>query len=164
MKNRGFTLVELITTFALSAVIIVLLINIIVVIRNIYSKTDLKTELYINQGNLSNLMNKKINKNNLVFYETCTDEEFCYKFVLSNEENLTLSVSDDTIKFGSLVYKIKEGTKIENPSVTKEYIPGISDSNDSFLIIRIPIKSDIYPGEDFGINLVYPYNSNEVSL
>ena len=55
MNNKGLTLVELITTFALTSVIVVLLINIVVVIKNVYSKSDIKTELYINQSNLSNV-------------------------------------------------------------------------------------------------------------
>ena len=164
MNKKGFTLVELITTFALSAVIIILLINIVVVIRNIYSKTDLKTELYINQGNLSNAMNKVINKDNLISYSECNDEDFCYLFNLSTGESIKLTVSNTNIKFGDFVYKLKSNTSVGNPSITTEYITGITNNNDSFLIIKIPISTDQYPGEDFGINLVYPYNSNETIL
>ena len=40
MNKKGFTLVELITTFALATVIIVLLINIVLLIKNIYSKNN----------------------------------------------------------------------------------------------------------------------------
>ena len=52
MNNKGLTLIELITTFALSAVIIVLLINVVVSIRNVYSKVSVKSDLYITQSNL----------------------------------------------------------------------------------------------------------------
>lgn len=165
INKRGFTLVELITTFALAAVIIVLLINIIVVIRNIYSKTDMKTELYINQSNLSNAMNEKISEDNLLSYEECNDTEFCYIFNFYDDDSVKLSVDDNTITFGTFVYKLNSNSKIVNPSVTKEHID-INDTskNDSFLIIKIPITCSLYPDIDFGINLVYPYNSNKISL
>ena len=165
MKNKGFTLVELITTFALSAVLIILLINIIVIIKNLYSKSNIKTNLYINQSNLSNAMNKKINSDNLESYSECNDEEFCYQFNFYNGESIKLTISDTNIKFGSVVYKLDNNLTITEPSVSTEYVSGQpSNKNDSFLIIKIPVKHKLYPNIDFGINLVYPYNSNITSL
>ena len=164
MNKKGFTLVELITTFALASVIIILLINIIVVIKNIYSKTDLKTELFIHQGNLSNAMNKVINKDNLISYSECNDAEFCYVFNISTGESFKLTIADDVIKFGNYVYKLKSNTSVNNPSITTEHITGITNNKDSFLIIKIPIVSTQYPNEDFGINLIYPYDSSETNL
>lgn len=165
MKNKGFTLVELITTFALTAVIVILLINIIVVIRNIYSKTNIKTELYINQSNLSNAMNKKIDKDNLDSYEECNDENFCYIFNFIDNESVKLTISDTNIKFGDYVYKLGSGVTVDNPSVTTEYISDVeSDKNNSFLVIKIPIKHKLYPNTDFGINLVYQYDSRKITL
>ena len=160
MNTRGFTLLELITTFALSAVIIILLMNIIVVIKNLYSKSNVKTELYINQSNLSNAMNKVINKDNLESYSECEDEEFCYEFNLYDGESIKLTISDTYIKFGKLVYKLDKNISVTEPSVSTEFVDGqSSNKNDSFLIIKIPIKHKLYPNIDFGINLIYPYNS-----
>ena len=162
MKERGFTLVELITTFALTAVIVVLLINILVVIRNIYSKTNIKTELYINQSNLSIAMNKKIKDDNLDSISKCNDEEFCYdlSFYSDDDEDgdpdsLKLTINNKTIKFGDYVYKIGNDVNVVNPEVVTE---------DNILVIKIPIKHKVYPNIDFGINLVYPYDSNEIQL
>ena len=59
LNKKGFTLIELITTFALASVLIIILINIIIVIKNVYSKNDIRSELLIEQSNLSNLINKK---------------------------------------------------------------------------------------------------------
>ena len=165
MKNKGFTLVELITTFALASVIVILLINLIVVIRNIYSKTNIKTELYINQSNLSNTMNKKINKDNLDSYEECDDEEFCYIFSFVDGETIKLSATESVIKFGDFVYKLDNRSKVVNPSLTTEYFAEIVDDvNDSILIINIPIENDMYPNTNFGINLIYQYNASQHNI
>ena len=161
MNKRGFTLVELITTFALTTVIIVLLINVINVINNIYSKNNIKTELYINQSDLSNILNSKINNEQLLSYETCTDSDFCYTFNFIDGESIKLVVTKKQIKFGNYVYKLMDKTEVKNPVLKEEYMV-ISDvsHNNTFLILQIPIKNELYPDIDFGINLIYPYNSN----
>ena len=105
MKNRGFTLVELITTFALSAVIIVLLIGIINILKSLYSKTDVKTELYINQGSLSNVMNSKISNDNLLSYQACDDSSFCYNFIFKDGTTSKLIVTNNEIRFGEYTYR-----------------------------------------------------------
>lgn len=156
MKNRGFTLIELITTFVLASVIIILLIQVVVVIKNMYYKSDLKTELYINQANLSNTMNKKLGLNNLSSYTTCISGDMCYQFTLSNGEEISLIIDDNTIKFGTYAYKLDKASYIDNPSLTND--------PSGFLIISIPIKNDLYRNLDFGINLVYPYDPNQIVL
>ena len=163
--KRGFTLVELITTFALSTVIIILLINVVLVIRNIYTKTNTRTDLYINQSNLSNIMNKKINKDNLVSYDPCDDGEECYQFSFNDGSSSKLIITENTIKFDEFVYKLDNKTQVGNVSIETHSVVGVDQNmNDSMLVIRIPITSLLYPNEDFGINLIYPYNSIQLSL
>ena len=165
MNKKGFTLVELITTFMLSSVIIILLLNVAVVIRNIYSKTNIKTDLYITQSSLSNNLNRTFGVDNISSYVECNDSEFCYDFNLVTGDTVRLTVSDGTISFGNAKYKLNNSSKVVNPSIEKEYVTSTSeDELDSFLVIKIPIVCDLYPGIDFGINLVYLYNSNEINL
>lgn len=165
MNKRGFTLVELITTFLLSSVIIILLLNVAIVIRNIYSKTNVKTNLYITQSSLSNNLNKTLGVDNISSYVECNDTEFCYDFNLATGSTVKLAVSGDTILFGNATYKLDNLSKVVNPSIETINITDTSESElDSFLVIKIPIVCELYPGIDFGINLVYLYNSNEINL
>lgn len=151
MKNKGFTLVELITTFSLTAVIIVLLMNVIIIMKNTYSKTGIKTDLYINQSNLSNTLNSKLNSDNIDSYTPCDDSEFCFTFNLVDGSNLKLEVTEKSVKFDKYVYNLDDNTKIVNPTLKVEQM----DEIDKFLIIKIPIVSQMYPNMDFGVNLVY---------
>lgn len=161
MNNKGLTLIELITTFALSAVIIVLLINVVVSIRNVYSKVSIKSDLYITQSNLSNALNSKLHDNQLDTYNTCTDSAFCYNFTLVNGETLKLVVEENKITVGDKVYKLTEKTKVVDPSLTPGYIELNEEySGNDILVLKIPIKNELYPNIDFGINLVYLYNIN----
>lgn len=156
MNNRGLTLIELITTFALTAVIVVLLINVIIVIRNVYSKSTIKTELYINQSNLSNSLNTKINHDKLDSYVECTDSSFCYVFNFIDGESIKLVVTENKVKFGNFVYELQENARVENPTINIDYLD--SNGSNNILTLRIPIYCDLYPNIDFGINLVYLYN------
>jgi len=165
MKNKGFTLIELITTFSLATVILVLLINVVVIIKDVYTESEIKTELTINQGDFSKIINAKITDNNLVSYIECYDSDFCYSFTFKDGEVIDLNVTVSSIKFGSYVYKLPSGTEVINPSIEELYMENTDPSlNDSILVIRIPIINKLYPTEDYGINLVYTYNSNITNL
>lgn len=165
MNKKGFTLIELITTFALASVLIILLINIIIMIKNIYSKNDIKSELLIEQSNFSNLINQKLQSDFLSSYTPCSESDFCYNFSFIDGSSSMLVVSKEYIKFGSYVYKLKEGTTVENPTI-KIIDVDVSSTidNNSFLVVKIPIKHKLYSKEDFGINVVYQYNSNLITL
>lgn len=161
MNKKGFTLVELITTFSLAAVIIVMLINTVLLIRKMSSNSDIRTKLIINQSMLSNELNSKLNHDKIVSYTGCTDSNFCYKFTLNDGEVVELKIDNSSIKFGKYVYKLEDGVTVQNPEVTKEMVSVVdTTANNSFLVIKIPIKYKLYPKEDFGINLVYMFNAN----
>lgn len=161
MNNKGLTLIELITTFALSAVIIVLLINVVVSIRTLYSKFYIKSDLYILQANLSNSLNSKLHNVQLDTYETCIDSSFCYNFILTTGESFKLIVEETKITVGDKVFKLYDKTKVVNPTLIPEYIELKEEySGDDILVLKIPIINELYPNTDFGINLVYLYNVN----
>lgn len=161
MNNKGLTLIELITTFALSAVIIVLLINVVVSIRNVYSKVSIKSDLYITQSNLSNALNSKLHDNQLDSYSTCLDSTFCYNFTLVNGETLKLVVEENKIILGDQVYKLTDKTKVVNPTLDIEYIELKEEyTGNNILVLKIPIINELYPNIDFGVNVVYLYNIN----
>ena len=165
MNKKGFTLIELITTFGLASVLIILLINIVLVIKNLYSENDIKSKLTIEKSNLLHLINKKFDTDFLDSYLPCEDEDFCYNFYFVDGSASKLVVSNNSITFDNYTYKATKGIKIENP--TLELIDAeVSNEeiNNSFLVIKIPIKHKMYPNEDFGIKLVYTYNSNKITL
>jgi len=161
MNNKGFTLIELITTFALSSIIIIILINLVIIIKENYTKIDVKSNLIIEQSNLSNIINSKFNKLELISYEACFDTDFCYIFHFEENENSKLVVGTDYITFDNYTYKMFEGSTIE---VNHPEIINVETSTDevdnSFFVIKISITNSLYNNQNFGINFVYSYNSN----
>lgn len=149
MNKKGFTLVELITTFALAAVIMVLLINIVVLIKNIYTNTSTRTELLIKQANLSNVVNSKLQNGKIKSYTDCSsynDSQFYYSFELVDGSNIDFKKVNNKIIFGDYTYESIDGVSISTPIV---------NSDMDIFSIKLPIEYKLYNDEDFGINFVY---------
>ena len=155
MKKNGFTLVELITTFALIAAIIVILTNVVLIIKDLYVKYNIKTELLIKQGDLNSYVNDIIVNGKLVSYSVSNNE---YTFNLTDGNSYTLTVTNDTITFENTntnetyVYKAIEGVTIGQIDASVSQ-PTFTTGN--IIQIKIPINHKLFSNEDFGLNLVY---------
>ena len=105
MNSKGFTLIELITTFALSSVVIIILMNVVLIIKENYVKIDVKSNLIIEQSNLSYLINSKFNNLELINYETCFDTDFCYIFNFVGDESSKLMYNDVNSDLSNKLYE-----------------------------------------------------------
>ena len=146
MKNKGFTLVELITTFALAAVIITILVNIVLIIKDIYVKYEIKTEMLIKQGELNSVVNDAIENGKV---SSCSISGNEYTFTMLDSSTHTLTISSDTITFDDYVYKAGNNVTIDMTDLPSSCT--IIDMKQ----IKVPISHKLYPDEDFGLNLVY---------
>lgn len=162
MKNKGFTLVELIATFVLCSVIVILLINVVLVLKSVYMETKIKTDLLINQSNLATVLNSNVKENNVVSICECSDSYKCYRFAFSSGETKDLIIKSDYIKFGEYVYKLDEGSEIQTLdsylTLDSQIITDNTKKN-SILNINIPIYNNRYPNFNYGVNFNYIYKS-----
>ena len=181
MNNKGFTLVELIASFALSSAIIFLLISIVIVVKNIYVNYELKTNLIINQGTLSKVLNEKLIDEEMITHSICSDSNNCHLFYYEDYviklfmDNGTVKVytyetldyinahklsssdyvsSTDTISYNSKIYYLYNPYvyKLLNGSKIESF--NVRD-DEYFIVITISIKNKLYLNKDFGLNLVY---------
>ena len=164
MNNKGFTLVEVIVTFALSTVIILILMNILLLIKDSYVSASMKSSLIVEQGNLSNVINTTLSSG-IMEISTCTDSAFCYEFVLTSGENVKLSVINNSISFGNYTYNLNNSSKVETPELITNFSTVSSyNVNDGLLVINIPIKCNLYPKQDFGVSYVYQFKQSELTI
>lgn len=165
LKKSGFTLVEMITSFTLASIMVTLLFSVVLNIKNIYSTSAVKTEMLIEQANLSKKMNQVIKDNNITSYSICVDDDYdiCYEFIHTSGTTYKLLINtiDNVITFDNYTYKLGNNSSIGNVEVSVETLAEISEEyNNSFLNIKIPIYNSNLEKEDLGINLVYPFNSS----
>ncbi|MDO4963155.1 MAG: hypothetical protein Q4E75_03560 [bacterium] len=165
MNNRGFTIIELVTSFALASIIFILLLRVVNIVKEVYINSNIKTELYINQASFSNLLNYNLNHKQLIEYDACDDSSFCFNFYYSDSTSSKLVVTSSQITFDSYSYKLNKNSYVDmdNVLLTRDITSSIESYN-SFLIIKIPIKCNMFKNIDFGIDLVHMYNSNTINL
>lgn len=169
MNNKGFTVVELITTFAVASVIALVLLNVVLAIKNIYSDSNKKTTLLINQANLSNQINSKTLNNEIIKVDFCDESNSirCYKLSYSNGEEIDLIVKSDSITFGNYVYRLEKGYYVDDDHIIIGYETDETVMNyekDSIFRIKIPVISNSNYKENFGINYVYLYNNGDIDF
>ena len=165
MNNKGFTLVELITTFAVASVVALILFNVVLSIKNTYSKANMKTNLLINQANLSNQVNSKALDENIIEIDLCDLSTYCYKIKYTDGKTLNLVIKEKSVSFGNYTYKLENGSYVDLNNIKLSYktFDGIIDSKDSILNIKVPIKSKQIENHDFGLNFVYLYNNGDIN-
>ena len=149
MNRRGFTLVELITTFALTAVIVAILLNIVVIIKDIYVKYEVKTEMLIKQGEMDSYINDRITNGNLVSYTKVSDSEWKFTMYDNLEYTLKIDNTNKILSFGDFTYKLGKNASFGNITSPSSWVSGNN------LQVKIEIKHSLYPNSDFGLNLVY---------
>ena len=158
MKKNGFTLIELITTFTLTAAIIVILTNVVLIIKDLYVKYNIKTELLIKQGDLNSYINDIITNGNLISY---TANNNVYTFVMNDNTTYILTVSSDKIIFrnnstnDTYTYKVMDGATINTSPTPSPTISNINPQSGDIIQIKIPITHSLFSSEDFGLNLIY---------
>lgn len=168
-KNKGFTIIELILSFSITAIIVVLLFQLLLFLKDIYNDNGYKTELFIKQALISNEINNELENKTVTSikrdFDNCNnDNEFCIEFTFDNGSsisNLVIDAENNTIKYGDFATKLVTGSVIGTIDIVTETRPNDYNGLDSFAAIIIPISHQLYEDEDFGITIVCQYNKGE---
>ncbi len=162
MNKKGFTVIELLTTFALVAIVAALLIQITTSLNSMYNNTSIKTELYYKQSIISKNINEAFLNKSILSINECGDN--CLDILYSDYSDCTIKIENNLIYIGDKTYEIVKNSKIGIVKMDILYSPiPLNYKNDTILNIRIPIT---YSGfeNDYGINLVYQYNRSSVTV
>ena len=163
--KKGFTVVELIVSFSLTMVIVVFLFQIVISLKNMYTANSLKTELLNKQAIISDKINNSFNKKTITNVTKCGS--YCLNFIYSDNssEMLKINYNENSFQFGSYKTLLPDNSYMSNPSIDIVYSGTfLEDSNNSILVINIPIYSDFLKNQNYGINVMYQYNSNDYDL
>ena len=113
MNKKGFTLVEVLVSLALVSTIAIFLFQIIFIIRDIYAEKNIKSELYIESSNLSNVINKDIfNKEaDGIYIKTVnkvSDDELYLVYSDGTRNNIIINRENNTITYVAKFGKYKD--------------------------------------------------------
>lgn len=161
MRNKkGFTLVEMLVSFTISMILIIILFQLIINLKEIYLVSGVKTHLLNKQYLITNKIYKDLNEKVVTEIGSCSNGTMCVEFTFS--DGTTKSIEMDNA-YGTLKYD--DYTIILDPNSTF----GVAQVNTAatlldkrILTIDVEITNKLFKNTDFGIKIVYPYNSEEV--
>ena len=167
MNNKGFTLVEVLVSLALVSTIAIFLFQIIFIIRDIYAEKNIKSEIYIESSNISNVINKDIfNKDKDGIYikniNKVSNDELYITYSDGTKSNIIINRDNHTITYGNYTVSILDVAKIGNIEMYYNYETTETVKN-GICYIKIPITHDDYKN-DFGIVITYRYNSSRTKI
>ncbi len=162
-KNKGFTTIELITSFTLASVIMIILFNIILILKDNLSKVNAKTNMLVEKDNLSYNINKRFKDKEISSITMCNEGDKCYEFTYSDStsDKLIYSNTDKTITFNNYTFDIIDGITVEEPTITEHYDTMSSTKYNGYFIINIPIKLD---NKDYSIKINKHFNTDSLVI
>ncbi|MCM1370490.1 MAG: prepilin-type N-terminal cleavage/methylation domain-containing protein [Clostridium sp.] len=164
MKKNAFTIVELIVSLSITLVVMIILYEIIILLKDTFQSSSLKTEILNKESILIDNMYSDFNNNSVSSIIQCGD--YCLDFTMTNANTKRLQIDKEnlTISYGDYIIKLKDTYSIGNIYFSNDSIASYDNNNNSILAIKIPIYSKVSGNEDLGIKIAFSYNSRQVSI
>lgn len=177
-NNKGTTIVELIVSATLLFIIVTFLLQIIIMLKEVYSSSGIKTEMLTKQSLISKMINDDLANKKLELASDCSQD-------LNNRNCLYLYFEDGTQKKLEIIpstnnspayisygnnedkYKVElvKGSTFGTYHINYTEITNVLGStNNAILNIDIPIRHPQLGNENYGINIIYQYNSSTTSI
>ena len=154
MNNKGFTVVELLASFALTMIIMVFLFEIVLQLKEVYVTNTLKTRILDKNAIVATTLNEKLSDTtsvNCFDYGSCTFGSGS-DFIKINESEKSIEIGGETIKYPDSVDSL-------DADFETEYLD-ISERETSILKIKYSIKSG-YLNEPVAFNYVRTFISKK---
>lgn len=160
-NNKAFTLVEMLVSFTLSMILIIILFQLIINLKDVYMTSGIKTEMTNKQYLMTNKIYEDLNTKKVSRIDNCNNPLICIQFTFQDGSTKKLEVDETnkTLAYDNYIIKLNNTSYFKTMDVNTVY----SQSNKKIFNINIPIYNDIYKNTDFGINIVYPYNELELT-
>lgn len=165
--NKGFTTVELIVSFALTSVMLLLLFELVVSIRGLYLSSGIKTELLTKQAVMTSKINEDFTNYNILSMSNCGVDCLNIHFEGGLIKQLSVDATNGLLKYGNYVSELIQGSRFLQPTVLTYTEPTSPANNaDSYFIIKIVVTHRLYENEDFGVKVLKTYDSrvNPITL
>ncbi len=165
MNKKGFTIIEFALAFVLLSVIVILLFQVIIVVKELYVSALLKTKLLTKQSVLVETFYDDLFSQDIAVVNRNSDDSVTFIFEDGSSKTFEYNRDEKIIKYGDFSTKLVDGSYFGNINLTTETVLDVTASmNNSFLKIKLPIYHPLLPEEDFGINMIYQYNNRSTSV
>ena len=163
MKKKGFTLVEFMVSMTLTMIILLFLLRIVIILKDMYLNSGIKTELLVKQSIISSEINEKFDKNVIAAYQI-SDSLYLFFYNDGTNEKLEIDKNNKKLTFGKYTVSLMDGASFGNIDIKTQTVGDVKEGkNNSFMKIHIPIVHSLVKG-DYGITAVYQYDNRVTAL
>ncbi len=145
-NNKGFSIIELIVSFSICIIVVVVLFQIVVVLKEVYEKSSVKTVLLNKQNIIVNLIYEDILDKGLNSVASCGDYCITFKFTNNTSKNLSYSEPNKSISYGDYNNPVISGSTINKAVIF---------TNNEVISVYMPISHKLFSNSDFGIHIVH---------
>lgn len=166
VNKKGFTTVELVVSFALTAIIVLFLFRLVFVLKDLYVLSGIKIKLLTKQATINSLINDDFTSKKITLATKIDNKTIKFYFSDGTNKELTYDKADDSITYGDYKTNLISGSEFGNITITTEVNTSTNDTTtlNGILYIKIPVYHSLIEKEDFGVDAIYLYNSNYASL
>lgn len=161
-NQKGFTVVEMIVSFALTMVIVVFLLNIIILIKDAYISNGIKTVLMNQQAVITKQIYDDVGQKKVRIITSCGTNCYDLYFADGTNTEMSLDPTNHLFTLGSYATNINDTATIGDLTINIESVAS-SSGFDSIVTFHFPITHKLVSG-DFGVTLIYQYDSSVTSV
>ena len=163
MKSKGFTVIELMASFSIALVILIVLFNITLIMKDNMKEKEALTNLLIKKDNLSYKINENLKLKGLVSLQSCADGTYCYLFTYTDltTDKLIYDIENKVITFSNYIFEITDDISVDNINIEENYMDVATSKYNGNFVINIPITMD---ERDYSIHILKFINSDDTLI
>ena len=163
--KKGFTVVELITSLSLVAIIAIFLTQIIINLNKMYQNSAIKTEVMNKQALISNYINKQLNEKEIASLSNCGTNCLKFNYTDSSSDEFKIDYNNNVLTFGSFKTNLPKNTSFKKVNFDVVYESSIREyGNNAILKITIPIFNDKLKKDNFDAVIYYQFDTRVINL
>lgn len=160
--NKGFTIVELLVSFSITMVIVVFMFQLIINLKDVYLGSGVKTELINRKFLITDKIYNDLLNNTVTKIEGCGSNCVNFTFIDGTMKMFNVDVANSIISYGDYSVKLVTGASFGSITITDDTVNTSGYNYNSVFAMNVPITHKLFDDTDFGINVVFPYNMNNV--
>ncbi|MDD3187250.1 MAG: glycine-rich protein [Bacilli bacterium] len=161
MNQKGMTMVELIVSFSLAAVIALFLTEVILFLKDAYVNNGIKTEVISKQTLISERINTLFNSKRISYAESCGDSCVNVSFDDGTTSQISFDKASNSVVVGSYTTRLPDSCIIGDVTIGTVYLGNDTGNFDSIFQIYVPITNSILIDKTFDIDVIYQYDYDE---
>ncbi|MBQ9181959.1 MAG: hypothetical protein IJ134_04945 [Bacilli bacterium] len=158
MNNKGMTVVELIVSFSLTALVVALLLQLLISLNKLSNTSGIKTELLTKQSNIEKQLYDDLEFNNILDIKS-ENNKYILTLASGDTREIEIDNTNKKIIYNKKTYKFPNNTSITNLDVQNIIASSIDLGVDNaFIKISIDVSYPNVSG-NYNINVILPYNN-----